>query len=276
MTAETGFEVVVPEAAGPIVVEVPHAGLMIDDVAASFTKIPPDALAKGALVADSDIGADLVWEGSEAHGVTRVTARASRYVIDLNTEPKLPTPYEEKKPVELRMARRYSQCGLRWSEEPLPKTEIERRIRELFEPYHLRVHAELERARARHDAVVLVGSHTFPDPKRGIADVVLGTRHGAAASTSIRDAVADAARAHGFSVALEAPFAGGYASVRHARPHEGVHVVQIEVAKRLVSRASDGGPWLEIDPEGAERVRAMLVDAEDALRCALALSGRGG
>src|SRR5690242_20451497 len=87
MSTDLPFESFVPPDAGPIVVEVPHAGLTIDAAAARFTKIPPNAVQKNAVLADSDIGADLVWVGSEAQGIARVVARASRYVIDLNTEP---------------------------------------------------------------------------------------------------------------------------------------------------------------------------------------------
>jgi N-formylglutamate deformylase len=260
------FESIVPSDPGPVVVEIPHAGLVIDAAAARFTEVPPKAAALEAVLADSDIGADLVWSESEAHGLTRIVARASRYVIDLNTEPKLPTPYEDKMPPGLRTVMHDSHCGVRWRADALPRSELERRIAEVFEPYHATIEAELERARSRHGAALLIGSHTFPDPQKRIADVVLGTRHGASASEALRDAVAEVARAHGFSVALEAPFAGGWSTVRHARRDDDVSVIQIEVARRLVCRSRDEAPRYEIDPDGVRKVGAMLLEASRVAR----------
>jgi N-formylglutamate deformylase len=271
--AEAGFESIIPADSGPIVVEVPHAGLVIDAAAARFTKIPRDAAARDAVRADSDIGADLVWAGIEAHGVPRIVARASRYVIDLNTEPRFPTPYEDKMPPGLRVVVHQSQCGLRWRDDALSRAEIERRVRGLFEPYHRAVDAELRRAHQSYGAALLIASHTFPDPRRKIADVVLGTRHGASASESLRDAIAEVIRAHGFSVACEEPFAGGWSTVRHARADEGVNVLQIELARRLVCQSSRDTAPLEIDRDGVGRASAMLRDVVGAARELLARPG---
>lgn len=252
---------------GPVVVEIPHAGLEIDAAASRFTRIPADVLAAGAVVADSDIAADLVWEGAEARGVTTIIARASRYVIDLNTEPRLPTPYEEKMPAPLRTVVHHSHCGVTWRASPLPKAEIERRVREVFEPYHACVAEELARSRGAHGTATLVSSHSFPAHRttgpEATADVVLGTRHGASASEASREAAAVAIRDHGFSVAYEVPFAGGYAAARHGRPTEGISVVQIEIARRILVKGGDD-PFAP-DPDAIARVGRMLVDLTDAL-----------
>ncbi|MFO0554799.1 MAG: N-formylglutamate amidohydrolase [Polyangiaceae bacterium] len=226
--------------AGPVVVEIPHAGLAIDERAAAFTRIPERALRAGAIEEDADFGADLVWEGTENARVTRVVARASRYVIDLNTNPRPPPrpPFYEVDPEPQKIFHR-SQCGVSWVEEGLPRSERERRITEVLEPYHAAVELELERARALHGAVCLVSAHTFQDRKRAISDLVLGTQREQTAPASLRDAVADVARARGFSVALEQPFQGGWSLTRHARPSTGVMGLQIEMARRLVTGPDD-------------------------------------
>ncbi len=268
MTAENAFQSILPDEVGPIVVEVPHAGTFIDAASARFTVVPPDAVQRQAVLSDADIGADLLWAGTEADGIARIVAIASRYVIDLNTEPRLPTPYEEKMPVELRVVRRHSQCGLRWSEDPLPRVELDRRIAEVFEPYHAAIDAALARAHAAYGVALLVASHTFPDAANRIADVVLGTRQGTSAPEALRDAIAEVARDHGFSVALEAPFPGGWSNARHARRAEGVSVVQVEIARRLVSRADGENPYA-VDADGVRKVAAMLREATRAARTVL-------
>ncbi|MFO0614301.1 MAG: N-formylglutamate amidohydrolase [Polyangiaceae bacterium] len=230
------FDVVVATDPGPVVVEIPHAGVVIDADAARFTKIPNEASAAGAVLSDSDVGADLLWEGSEARRVTRVVARASRHVIDLNTEPIFPTPYEEKMPDAMRQIRHRSQCGVAWWVDPLPRAELERRVREVFDPYHATVAARLDEARAAHGFAILFSAHTYP-ARDGDPDVVIGTRDGASASSSLRDAIASALRAAGLAIALEHPFPGAYSLARHARPTERVSALQLEVHRALAHRA---------------------------------------
>ena len=223
------FDVHEPATLGPVVVEVPHAGLLMDEVTARFTRVPERALA-----ADADIAVDALFGDVVLEGAILVVATPSRFVIDLNTAPRVPTPYEDKLPYGLREVRRHSVSGEHWLESRPPRVEVERRIREVFEPYHAEIAARLAAARARHGVAILVSAHSYPDVMfPGAADVVLGTRGGASAADWARDAVAEVARAYGLSLAFDAAFPGGHALERHARPDEGVHALQIEIARRL-------------------------------------------
>jgi N-formylglutamate deformylase len=217
---------------GPIVVEVPHAGLEIDEVSARFTALPPDAT--DALLADADVGADVVWEGTEQAGVTRVVALIHRYVIDLNTDPrpKPAPPFYEKDPPPRPSIRR-SAAGMSWRQDAIPRDETERRIRDIFEPYHAFIDDELERSRRLHGRALLLASHTFHRTTE--PDVVIGSLEGRAAPRELRDAVADVFRAAGLSVACERPFPGGFSLLRHAALDEGIAVLQIEIARGLLT-----------------------------------------
>lgn len=263
------FDVIRAATPSPVVVEIPHAGLAIDERASVFTRVPERAAQARAVEADADLGADLVWEETEHVGVTRVVARTSRYVIDLNTDPRPPPrpPFYEVDPAPTRILRR-SHAGLSWVERAMPRDEWSRRVEEISEPYHRAIATELADARRRHGAACLVGAHTFHDPKRGIADVVLGTLDGRAAPPALRDAIAEVARERGFSVALEAPFRGGYALTRHAQPADGVFGVQLEIARRLVT----GGEGAErpVDPDALSRLQALARALVPALVVTLA------
>jgi len=253
---------------GLLVVEVPHAGTEMDDRAVSFRQVTARALDAGALVADADIGSDLVWEDSERHGVSRVIATTSRYVIDLNTAPRFPTAYEEKMPEPLNNLRRRSACGLRWSAPPLPRAELERRVETYLEPYHRAVAERLEQARTVSGAAVLLSSHTFPGDQVPVdVDVVLGTAHETSAPRELRDRIADCFRRGGLRVALEAPFPGGLSLARHGRPAEGVSAVQIEIRRSLLSQAIHDGEVVRfaVEPTGLERLKALMVDVSHAV-----------
>lgn len=258
MTVESGvFDVV--RAAGPIVVEIPHAGLEIDARSKAFVALPERARRARAIELDADVGADRIWGESEQQGATRVVARVSRYVIDLNTDPRPPPrpPFYEADPAPLRIRRR-SNAGVSWSEPAMPREEWSRRIAEIAEPYHVAIDGELAHAKRHHGTVVLVSAHTFHDPTGRLSDVVLGTAHGRAAPATLRDAVAEVGRAHHFSVALEEPFPGGYALARHARPAEGVVALQIEMARRLLTGSDDAGAVVRDD--ALTKLRAFAAD----------------
>jgi N-formylglutamate amidohydrolase len=253
------FRVFEPATPGPIVVEVPHAGMLVDEVAARFTRVP-----ERALTADADIAADALFGDVGLEGAVLIVATPSRFVIDLNTLPRVPTPYEDKLPYGLREVQRRSVSGERWLESPPPRAEIERRISHIFEPYHAAIAARLEAARARHGVALLISAHSYPDvmfPRA--ADVVVGTRGDTAAAPFARAAVAQVAQAHGLSLAHDDPFPGGYTIEKHARRDEGAHAIQIEISRRLYCDAHVPRP------EDVKRLRDFTRAVVSALGAAL-------
>ncbi|HTJ82248.1 MAG TPA: N-formylglutamate amidohydrolase [Polyangiaceae bacterium] len=267
--AAGAFVVARADAPGPIVVEIPHAGLVIDAASARFTSLPPHAASAGALRADADLGADAIWEGSERRGVTRLVACTHRYVIDLNTDPRPPPapPFYEERPPSRPIIRR-SAAGVSWREDALPPEEIDRRIREIFEPYHAAIDEELARSVAQNGRVLLIASHTFPDRTRAHADVVLGTHEGRTLGADVRDAIAGVLRSAGLSVALERPFPGGFSLARHARPEDGVVAIQIEIARRVLTEGDELGALSEV---AVRDVGALMTEVVRASSSALGL-----
>lgn len=249
------FDVHAPLELGPVVIEVPHAGIELDEP--TRRRLPRQGPVTQAVLADSDIGADRIWESCRGAGATLIVARASRYVVDLNTEPYIPSAYEDKLPPQLREIRRTSASGLQWCEDRPTAIEVQEGIARYLDPYHLAVATALDEAAKRNGAAILLSAHTYPSRASSDADVVIGTRHGATASLELRSLVADALEAHGLSVALEAPFAGGYSLARHARPVEHRFALQLEVARRLV--CGDGGGF-SVSEEGVDQLNRITQD----------------
>jgi N-formylglutamate amidohydrolase len=94
----------------------------------------------------------------------------------------------------------------------------------------------------------------MPPRRRGLPQVVIGDRHGDSAEAWVAAEALAVARSMGFSVAHNAPFAGGHILARHGRPTDGVHAIQVEVDRSLYCRADGHTPG-----PGFERV-AMLFD----------------
>ncbi|HEX2676347.1 MAG TPA: N-formylglutamate amidohydrolase, partial [Polyangiales bacterium] len=63
----------------PLLVEIPHAGLIVPEAVRHELLAPEDALMR-----DADIYVDRLYEHSARAGATLLVAKLSRYVVDLN------------------------------------------------------------------------------------------------------------------------------------------------------------------------------------------------
>jgi N-formylglutamate deformylase len=233
----------------PIIVEVPHAGLEIEPRFLAPLSAPARAIAQ-----DADLHVDALYQDAPAAGATLLACRVSRYVIDVNrAESDVDSEVVEGGRVDIRM-----QHGLIWRTtgdgEPalsrrLTTLELEERLALIWRPYHHELSCIIERKRSLFGIAVILAAHSMPSIERGIArsrsgrdepgtldhraDVVPGTRGRKSAAPRFIDAVESHARASGWSVRHDDPYAGGFTTQRYGRPSEHVHAVQVELARRL-------------------------------------------
>lgn len=236
-----------PEA--PVVVEIPHAGL---DVPAPY--LEPLAAPARAIARDADLYVDGLYEDAAVEGATVLVARTSRYVIDVNrAEGDVDADVVEGARTDVRLHH-----GLVWrttSEgeaalaRKLTRGELEERLDAVWRPYHRTLAQLIARKRARFGVCLVLAAHSMPSVERpGIngnargglarasrprADVVPGTRGRRSAAPAFIDAVEAHATAQGWTVRHDDPYAGGFTTQQYGRPDEGVHVVQVELARRL-------------------------------------------
>ncbi len=224
----------------PVVVEVPHAGLSIEPEALATLIAPARAIGQ-----DADLFVDELFADAPAEGATLLVAHVSRYVCDLNRAP------DDVDASTVEGAKgRPSPHGLVWRattenlpalKEPLPRRELDRRLRCIWEPYHATLRELLDSKVARFGHAVLLCGHSMPsrgraghaDPGRARADVVPGSRGGTTAAPSVIAVPDDLARERGWKVAHDDPYKGGYSTGRYGRPRAGTHSLQIELSRRL-------------------------------------------
>jgi len=125
----------------------------------------------------------------------------------------------------------------------LTRTELEERLALVWRPYHKALRTLVDRKRQRFGVAVVLAAHSMPSIERSgrdrgreprvRADVVPGTRGRRSAAPEIIDAVEAHAVAQGWTVRHDDPYAGGYTTQHYGRPAEGVHVIQVELARRL-------------------------------------------
>lgn len=225
----------------PVVVEIPHAGLFVDGPTLALLAAPARAIGR-----DADLYVDELYADAPARGATCIVAHVSRYIVDLNrAEGDVDAESLEGAPANSRATRgivwRLTSDGVRVLEAPLPRAELERRLDTYYRPYHRAVGSALERKRAKFGFAILLAAHSMPsvgraghgDPNATRADVVPGTRGRTSASRAIIDVVDGHARGANMSVAHDDPYQGGYTTQHYGRPDLQVHVVQVELARRL-------------------------------------------
>ena len=110
-----------------------------------------------------------------------------------------------------------------------------KRIDCLYRPYHASLKSLVDRARARFGVAVLIDCHSMPSNASDVSglDFVLGDRYGASAAPRILEVLEANLRSSGYRVRRNKPFAGGFITEHFGAPSQGVHAVQIEVARAL-------------------------------------------
>jgi N-formylglutamate amidohydrolase len=223
------------------VVEIPHAGLFVDGPTLGLLAAPARSIGR-----DADLYVDDLYADASSHGATCIVAHVSRYVCDLNrAETDVDAESVEGAPPNSRATRgivwRLTSDGARVLEAPLPRAELERRLDTYYRPYHRAIATVLERKRAKFGYAILLAAHSMPsvgraghgDPNATRADVVPGTRGRTSSSRNIIDVVDAHARSAQMTVAHDDPYQGGYTTQHYGRPDLHVHVVQVELARRL-------------------------------------------
>jgi N-formylglutamate deformylase len=240
------FDVLEPTGAEtPLVVEIPHAGLDLPAPFLEMVTAPARAIGR-----DADLYVDALYADAPAEGATVLACRTSRYAVDVNRA----ESDVDGEVVEGARADVALQHGLVWRTtsdgEPalsrrLTRPELEERLELVWRPYHRALADLVERKRARFGVAVVLAAHSMPSVERGgkdrvreggpraRADVVPGTRGRRSAAPSLIDAVEAHATARGWTVRHDDPYAGGFTTQHYGRPGDGVHVVQVELARRL-------------------------------------------
>lgn len=259
--------------ASPVVLSVPHAGRDYGPHLLGASRLSPRALE----TLEDRLVDRLVWRATSA-GATAFIARSPRAEIDLNRDEREIDPALIAPPLPpgalFQSARtrgglglipsRITGSGPIWRER-IPRAELDRRIGEIHQPYHLALEAALDHARARFGAAVLLDCHSMPPRHRPdndgnpLATIVFGDRHGTTIGADLLGAALAASRALGYRTACNAPYAGGYIVGRHGRPQRGIHAVQIEIDRSAYLDADlrTPGPGFE----GCARLIAAVAQA---------------
>jgi N-formylglutamate amidohydrolase len=241
------FEVARPsEITSPLVFNSPHSGRLYPSAFLASSKL--DAM---TLRRSEDAYVEELFGFVSALGSPLLYAHFPRAYLDLNREPYELDPalirdglpdYANTQSVRVvgglgTIARIVSESDEIYRE-PLSLVAALERINRLYTPYHDTLKALLAEARQAFGLAVLIDCHSMPsnpiaEHGGGRPDFVLGDRYGTSCSGELTRAAAQALKAHGYVVALNKPYAGGYITEHYGKPHTGLHALQVEINRAL-------------------------------------------
>ena len=233
----------------PLLVSVPHCGTAIPDHLAA--RMTPAAL----VLADTDWHVDRLYDFARAAGASMLTARFSRYVVDLNRDPAGQALYPGADNTGVVPVDSFERLPLyRPGQEPGPE-EVRRRLASYWQPYHDRLAQELARLKAEFGRAVLFDAHSIrsrvPRFFEGrLPELNLGTAKGASMAPDFAQRVLALCQAAAdYSSVLDGRFTGGYITRHYGRPADGVEALQLELSQLTY-----------MDEEPPFRYRAALAD----------------
>lgn len=226
----------------PLLVEVPHASVVVPDVVKTELSAPSDALFR-----DADIYVDELYANAPALGAALLCSRVSRYVVDLNRaqdDVDSATVSDHPAPVGAQprgVVWRATTDGRPVLTRPLTFEALRKRLARFYVPYHEALRQTLEEMRARHGYAILLAGHSMPSRGRSLhidagerrADIVPGTQGRTTADPRVIELVERHFKDAGLSVRHDDPYKGGFATTFYGRPHAGFHAIQIEINRAL-------------------------------------------
>ncbi len=228
----------------PLVMASPHSGR---DYPAAF--LAGSRLSLAQLRRAEDAFVDELLD--DVAGVPVLRARYARTWLDLNRGedeldpliiddvPASAARLNDRVTAGLGVLPRVAAQGLEIYKRRLARAEAEARLATVHRPWHRRLSALLARARDRHGYAILIDCHSMPRPAGVMPpQIVLGDRHGTSASAGLVLLIERHFASAGWRVARNTPYAGGYTTVLHGKPEDGIHAVQIEIDRGLYMEAN--------------------------------------
>ncbi|MFQ5534809.1 MAG: N-formylglutamate amidohydrolase [Sphingomonadales bacterium] len=252
------YEIDMPaEQTVPFVFSSPHSG----------SYYPPSFIAQSrlgplTLRGSEDSFVDYIFAAAPKLGAPLIKAVFARAYLDVNREPfeldpamfdtPLPDHINTTSPrvrEGLGTIARTVASGTEIYPGKLSIADAEARINNIHRPYHRCLADLLAKTFRQFGCSVLVDCHSMPSGSRlsgpsgsslsgsgarsGTADIVIGDRFATSCNGALVDAAQDILADMGYSVARNAPYAGGFITSHYGAPEKRVHALQIEIKRSL-------------------------------------------
>jgi N-formylglutamate amidohydrolase len=224
----------------PFVFASPHSGRLYPESFIAASRLDSLNLRKS-----EDAFVDELFEGAEGLGAPFLAARFPRVFVDVNRGPgeldpamfsgSLGVPVGPKTPrvaAGLGVIPRVVRDGMEIYRVRLDPGEAAFRLNYFYRPYHTALAGLIAAAKAEFGVAIVIDCHSMPAPSRNVG-IVLGDCYGDSAAPELSGFVHRLLQRMGFSLARNAPYAGGYTTRLYGRPEADVHALQIEISRTL-------------------------------------------
>lgn len=221
-----------PDLVVPVLISCPHVGLKIPEEERPFY----DSAVLQSLE-DTDWYVNELYESTLRLGVSRIEAVYSRCVVDLN-RPREPGKLYRDGRKETGLFPTTTFGGRELYTQPVPKEVFDRRIRQIYEPYHKKIAQALAELKSKFGFALLIEAHSIKRVVPAIQadsfpDIMLGCNQGNSAPSWLVETMEDRLIGEGFQVTIDDPFQGGYITRFFGKPAERQFAVQIEMSQDI-------------------------------------------
>ncbi|MFZ6649453.1 N-formylglutamate deformylase [Undibacterium sp. TJN25] len=245
------------QGSSPLLISMPHVG----------TEIPADIAAGMHAVADVKADTDwhlpLLYNMAQQLGASVLSANYSRYVIDLNRSTDDTNLYPGQDTTGLFPIDTFTKQPLYLDGMQPGKEQMQQRIAQYWQPYHLQLQQELERIRQQHGMVILWDAHSIASRlprffEGKLPDLNFGTAEGRSCDAGLQQDLAQVLKspeAAAYGHVFNGRFKGGHITRHYGRPEQQVHAVQLEMSQCIYM--DETAPFA-YRPDLAERLQPLL------------------
>jgi N-formylglutamate deformylase len=253
----------------PILVSVPHCATFFPEELKSDFRDErmndPD---------DTDWFVHKLYDFAPEMGMTMIHATCSRWVIDLNRDPESKPLYSDGRLITGLCPTTTFKGELLYKDDrtEVESEEVQRRLREYFNPYHEAISLLLEEKKQKFGKVLLWDCHSIRQEVQSIypskfPDLILGDNDGFAAGTFLTEIASKSLINGGYSFENNFLFKGGYITRHYGKPSAHQHALQLEMTK--VNYMDDSER--QYDDQRANKMRDVLRRTFEKLITVLSL-----
>lgn len=230
------FDIIKPVANSvPFLLSIPHCGTafpdeLIDEYVPELASAPDD----------TDWHLDRLYDFAPFLGITTICPKYSRWVIDLNRDPRSTPLYDDGRIITaLCPVTNFDGTSIYADGRfEIDDDEIEHRLESYYRPYHYQIDAILDGFLKEFGIALFWDGHSIrrhvtsiqPEP---FPDLILGNNEGTSCGNRFIDAALTSLLDGEFEVAHNMPFKGGFLTRSKGDPVNGIHALQLEMSKDL-------------------------------------------
>jgi N-formylglutamate deformylase len=245
----------------PLVVSVPHCGTYFPE------EVKP--MFRAEMMAhpdDTDWFVDRLYDFAPDLGITMISARLSRWVIDLNRDPNSRPLYSDGRIVTALCPETDFLGNPIYHDQGPDEEEVARRLTAYYWPYYQKIDALLQDLQEEFGQVLLWDCHSIrrsvPTIRaEAFPDMILGSVDQKSARPELIKTALQGLAHKGFGLQHNDPFKGGHITRYFGQPDRGRHALQLEMVKPLYMDDKER----QYDPDRAGIIRDILTKTLEQL-----------